>query len=155
MGDTEKNHYELLGIEREATTDRVREAYREIARVYHPDSNFYDEIIDTGSDNGALDKFKIITAAYNVLVNPEKRRAYDLTLPGESLQGWGETKDTDEEPSSVRAAHRSTPSAFGTFGHVRTSKKRAQQVEEVQSMADIISRKKNLYRRLLSVFGVK
>jgi DnaJ-class molecular chaperone len=93
MADIEgRNHYELLGLEPGATTEAIKEAYREIARIYHPDSNFYDDIIaDTGPDDSAV--FKAITAAYQVLVNEEKRRAYDDTLP-KGLNDWGE-----EDPS--------------------------------------------------------
>jgi DnaJ-class molecular chaperone len=152
MENTEKTYYEMLNIERNASSEEVREAYRELARIYHPDSNFYDEIIDTDLDPESLGKFKEITAAYNTLVHPEKRREYDLSLPGENLQGWD---SPGEEPSvTSTGSFRTTPSAFGTFGHIRTNAKRAQQVEEVETMADIIGRKRSLYRRLLSVFGL-
>lgn len=99
MADIEgRNHYELLGLEPGASTEAIKEAYREIARIYHPDSNFYDDIIaDTGPDDSAV--FKAITAAYQVLVNEEKRRAYDDTLP-KGLNDWGEDDGTGSSPGS-------------------------------------------------------
>jgi curved DNA-binding protein CbpA len=88
-----RNYYELLGLEPGVTTDVIKEAYREIARIYHPDSNFYDDIIaDSGPEDS--DVFKAITAAYQVLINEEKRKAYDETLP-KGLDGWGESDSDD------------------------------------------------------------
>lgn len=81
MTITGKNYYELLGVSRHATPDDIKEAFREIARVYHPDSKFYSEIIDEPISERDAEIFKAVTAAYNVLSNPEKRAEYDQTLP--------------------------------------------------------------------------
>jgi DnaJ-class molecular chaperone len=64
-----KDYYELLGVKREATADQVRQAYRKLARKYHPDLN-------PGSKT-AEDKFKEINEAYEVLSDTEKRKRYD------------------------------------------------------------------------------
>jgi molecular chaperone DnaJ len=61
--------YATLGVERDADADALKKAYRRLARQYHPDVN---------SDPGASAKFKEISAAYEVLSDPEKRRVYDL-----------------------------------------------------------------------------
>jgi hypothetical protein len=100
MTDIEgRNHYELLGLEPGASTEAIKEAYREIARIYHPDSNFYDDIIaDAGPDDSAV--FKAITAAYQVLVNEEKRRAYDDTLP-KGLNDWGDEENSGGDTRSA------------------------------------------------------
>jgi curved DNA-binding protein len=63
-----KDYYEILGISRDATQDEVKKAYRKLARQYHP---------DISKEAGAETKFKEIGEAYEVLKDPEKRKAYD------------------------------------------------------------------------------
>ena len=45
-----KNFYELLGVPRDASKAQIKDAYKDVARVFHPDSNFYDEIISIIND---------------------------------------------------------------------------------------------------------
>ncbi|MGO4256797.1 molecular chaperone DnaJ [Marmoricola sp. RAF53] len=61
--------YATLGVDRDADADTLKKAYRRLARQYHPDVN---------SDPGAPEKFKEVSAAYEILSDPEKRRVYDL-----------------------------------------------------------------------------
>lgn len=75
-----QNYYDLLGIPPEADGDRIRDAYKELARIYHPDSNFYDEIAPGKASAEQVQIFKIITAAYNTLSDADKRREYDEKL---------------------------------------------------------------------------
>ena len=63
-----KDYYKTLGIERTASQDEVKQAYRRLARKYHPDVN---------KDPEAETKFKEVGEAYEVLKDPEKRTAYD------------------------------------------------------------------------------
>ena len=63
------NYYDLLGVARDASDKDIRQAYRKLARQYHPDVN--------PGDSGAEDKFKQINEAHEVLSDQEKRRKYD------------------------------------------------------------------------------
>jgi len=67
--DEKRDYYELLGVERKATTDEIRSAYRKLALKYHPDRN--------PSDKEAEVKFKAISEAYDVLSDEKKRPLYD------------------------------------------------------------------------------
>lgn len=65
----ESDYYKILGVDRGASADEIKQAYRKLAMKYHPDQN---------KDNpDAENKFKEINAAYNVLKDDQKRAAYD------------------------------------------------------------------------------
>jgi len=63
------DHYKILGIDRSATTDAIKAAYRKLARKHHPDLN--------PNDDGAKKKFQEINEANEVLSDPESRKKYD------------------------------------------------------------------------------
>jgi curved DNA-binding protein len=64
-----KDYYKILGVSRSATEREIKQAYRRLARKYHPDVN--------PNDKSAEEKFKQINAAYEVLSDKEKRQKYD------------------------------------------------------------------------------
>jgi molecular chaperone DnaJ len=62
------DYYKTLGVDKKASQEDIKKAYRKLARQYHPDTN---------NDAGAEGRFKEISEAYDVLGDPEKRRKYD------------------------------------------------------------------------------
>lgn len=65
---SKKDYYEVLGLTKGASEDEVKKAFREMARKHHP---------DVDKTAGAEERFKEVNEAYQVLSNPEKKRAYD------------------------------------------------------------------------------
>ena len=76
-----KNHYETLGVKKDATQDEIRTAYRKLARQYHPDLHPNDE--------NCANKFKEINEANEVLSDPEKRKQYDFEQEHPNAGGFG------------------------------------------------------------------
>lgn len=64
-----RDYYEVLGVEKGATADEIKKAYRKAALKYHPDKN--------PGDKDAEEKFKEAAEAYDVLSNPDKKARYD------------------------------------------------------------------------------
>ena len=64
-----RDFYAVLGVERSATADEIKQAYRKLALEHHPDVN--------PGDGEAEERFKEISAAKEVLLSPEKRKLYD------------------------------------------------------------------------------
>lgn len=65
----EKDYYKILGVERNASADEIKKAYKKVAIKWHPDRN-------PGSKE-AEEKFKQAAEAYDVLRDPDKRARYD------------------------------------------------------------------------------
>ncbi|MCB9990998.1 MAG: molecular chaperone DnaJ [Rhodospirillales bacterium] len=64
-----KDYYSILGVNRQASSDDIKKAYRQLAKQYHPDRN--------QGDSSAEQKFKEINEAYDILKDDQKRAAYD------------------------------------------------------------------------------
>ena len=65
-----KDYYQILGLDKNVSSDQVKKAYRKLAMQYHPDRNH-------GKEEWANEKFKDINEAFSVLGDPEKRIEYD------------------------------------------------------------------------------
>src|SRR5262245_50839570 len=82
-----KDYYSILGVARDASDKEIKDAYRKLARKYHP---------DVSKEKDAEEKFKDIAEAYKTLKDPETRAAYDQLgthRPGEEFQAppdWAE-----------------------------------------------------------------
>jgi curved DNA-binding protein len=92
-----RDYYEILGVQRGAKDDEIRGAYRRLARQYHPDIN---------KEQGAEDRFKEISEAYEVLRDPAKRARYDRVGPN-----W-RAEDDASRPQGFEGS-------AGGFGDVR------------------------------------
>jgi molecular chaperone DnaJ len=86
---TKRDYYETLGIERNASDDEIKKAFRKLARVHHPD-------VHTGDQQKKVseEKFKEINEAYEILSDQEKRRRYD-TFGHAGAQGFGGAEGFD------------------------------------------------------------
>lgn len=94
MAATQPDLYKVLGVGRNASDAEIKKAYRRLARQYHPDRN--------PGDARAEERFKEVSAAYDVLSDPDKRKAYD--------QGTG--------PFAAGGGAGFDPNAFGSFSDI-------------------------------------
>ena len=94
MAATKPDLYKVLGVGRNASDAEIKKAYRKLARQYHPDTN--------QGDARAEERFKEISAAHDVLSDPDKRKAYD--------QGTG--------PFAAGGGAGFDPNAFGSFSDI-------------------------------------
>lgn len=106
-----KDYYEVLGVNKDASEEEIKRAFRKLAKQYHPDIN---------KEPGAEEKFKEIGEAYAVLSDPQKRSQYDqfghAAFDGSGAGGFGGFDASDIDLSEIlRAAFGDSFGGFGGF----------------------------------------
>ena len=174
-----KTYYEMLGLPRDANEDQIKSAYHELARMLHPDSNFFGEILDGHqASSDQLERFKLVTNAYQTLINTVSREEYDLTLehdpdaynieeePNLETQSklYGFVLPETEKKKKRRERKPTISGAYGTFGtlvepekeevievspEVQSPKASSSKNDNPQSVSDIIKKER---RSLSGVF---
>ena len=81
MAEAKKNYYEILGVDKKASAEEIKSAYRKLAKQYHPDLH--------PGDATAAEKFKEINEANEILSDSQKRAAYDYELEHPGMGGMG------------------------------------------------------------------
>lgn len=102
-----KNYYKVLGVDKKASQDEIKKAFRKLAVKYHPDKN---------KDNKAAEeKFKLANEANEVLSDPEKRKKYD-----ELGENWRQYEHAGGRPGGTRTGNgRSGPFTYeGDFSDI-------------------------------------
>lgn len=105
----ERDYYEVLGVNRDASPEEIKRAYRKVALKYHPDKN--------PGDKTAEEKFKEASNAYDVLSDPEKRKIYDIRghagVHNAGFQGYTNFEDIFTNFGDIFGRE-----VFGNFGDV-------------------------------------
>ena len=81
MAESKRDYYEVLGVNKGASDDEIKKAYRQLAKKYHPDMN--------PGNKEAEAKFKEASEAYAILSDPDKKRQYDQFGHAAFEQGGG------------------------------------------------------------------
>src|SRR3989440_3180386 len=127
---TRPDYYKALGVDKKASADEIKKAYRKLARRYHPDRN--------PDDKAAEARFKEVSQAYDVLGDPEKRKQYDSGTgafatggPGGGFGGFG---NFDFDASSMGDI---LSNLFGGSGRAQRQRQRAERGGDLEASVSI------------------
>src|SRR2546421_8950744 len=127
---TRPDYYKALGVDKKASADEIKKAYRKLARRYHPDRN--------PDDKAAEARFKEVSQAYDVLGDPEKRKQYDGGTgafatggPGGGFGGFG---NFDFDASSMGDI---LSNLFGGSGRAQRQRQRAERGGDLEAAVSI------------------
>jgi molecular chaperone DnaJ len=127
---TRPDYYKALGVDKKATADEIKKAYRKLARRYHPDRN--------PGDKAAEERFKEVSQAHDVLGDPEKRKQYDSGTgpfatggPGGGFGGFG---NFDFDASSMGDI---LSNLFGGGGRAQRQRQRAERGSDLEAAVSI------------------
>src|SRR5918997_6400033 len=122
-GSSNQDHYGVLGIERRASPDDVRSAYRLRSHMFHPDKyENYPEPLRTQLLAEAAKEFKKLTTAYDTLRDPQKRATYDR----QAAYGWSRSASAPASRAAARPAPAARPAATRAGGTKAASKRGTQ-----------------------------
>jgi molecular chaperone DnaJ len=127
---TRPDYYKALGVDKKASADEIKKAYRKLARRYHPDRN--------PDDKAAEERFKEVSQAYDVLGDPDKRKQYDSGTgpfatggPGGGFGGFG---NFDFDASSMGDI---LSNLFGGGGRGQRQRPRAERGADLEAAVSI------------------
>jgi molecular chaperone DnaJ len=127
---TRPDYYKALGVDKKASADEIKKAYRKLARRYHPDRN--------PDDKAAEERFKQVSQAYDVLGDPEKRKQYDSGTgafatggPGGGFGGFG---NFDFDASSMGDI---LSNLFGGAGRTQRQRPRAERGGDLEAQVSL------------------
>ncbi len=158
----EKNFYELLGVERDASLEEIKQAFKDIAIVYHPDSNFFSEITgETSSSPEEIALFKKITEAYQTLINKDKREEYDKELNKTELAKGRQTTTTwirpdGSAPNEDRRAKNKTPTVTDLQKYQQQYRERQLEKSKTHTIAELLeeTHKEKNTNLTMAIWGV-
>jgi len=111
---TRRNYYEVLGVMRDASSEEIKQAFRKLARKYHPDVNPSDQL--------AEEKFKDINEAYDVLSDDVKREDYDALLFNRRRSSTRTSVHSPKKNSSPKNSQRQPAEYWRDFAETTTKR---------------------------------
>jgi len=127
---TRPDYYKALGVDKKASAEEIKKAYRKLARQYHPDRN--------PDDKAAEERFKEVSQAHDVLGDPDKRKQYDSGTgqfatggPGGGFGGFG---NFDFDASSMGDI---LSNLFGGGGRAQRQRPRAERGGDLEASVSI------------------